>query len=299
MNLIQMIFGGDHVYFVVAAAVFGAILGSFLNVVIHRIPLMLKRDWIAEATEVLTDVGLNISGKTENVVAADYNLVYPRSACPRCKTEIAAWHNIPVISYLLLGGKCRHCKSKISIRYPIVEVLTAFGFGFAAWQFGPNVLTFGAIIFTALLIAMSGIDWDHKLLPDQLTYLLLWAGLAFNLSGGFIPIQDAVIGAIAGYLSLWSVYWVFKLITGKEGMGYGDFKLLAALGAWLGWQQLPLIIILSAVAGLVIGGGFMLLSKNKDKQIPFGPYLAIAGWVSMFYGPSIVGGYLRMSGLTS
>ncbi|QGX39017.1 prepilin peptidase [Permianibacter aggregans] len=292
------LFNGDRMYFSIAVAVFGAILGSFLNVVIYRLPKILHRQWIGDATELLTEEGLKVSGSAKQKVADDFGLVLPRSACPHCQTPIPAWHNIPIISYLLLRGKCSHCKARISVRYPLVELLTALAFGFSAWQFGFDYLTFGALVFTGLLIAMSGIDWDQKLLPDQLTYSLLWAGLLFNINNGFVPLPAAIIGAVAGYLSLWSVYWAFKILTGKEGMGYGDFKLLAALGAWLGWQQLPLIIILSAVAGLVIGGGMMLLSKDKDRQIPFGPYLAIAGWVSMFFGPNIVGAYLRASGLS-
>ncbi len=296
MTLLDL-FGGDRIYFTVAVGIFGLLIGSFLNVVIFRLPIILQREWQAQAREMLAETGAKASAPYEDGYPQQFGLVLPRSACPHCGQAIPGWLNIPLLSWLLLRGRCRHCKNPISMRYPLVEALTGVAFAFAAWHFGSDTMLFGAILFTGLLIAMAGIDWDTKLLPDQLTYLLLWAGLLFNLNSGFVPLNDAIIGTVAGYLSLWSVYWAFKLLTGKEGMGYGDFKLFAALGAWLGWQQLPIIIILAAVAGLVIGGGMMLLSPNKDRQIPFGPYLAIAGWLALFFGQDWMSAYLRASGL--
>ncbi len=285
----------DRTLFVVVLSIFGLLVGSFLNVVIYRLPIILKRQWVLQSKEYLTEVNEHKFSDLDQKQPR-FDLLIPRSTCPHCGTQISALQNIPIASYLLLGGKCRHCKTPISARYPIVEALTAAVFGFSAFMFGVDVLTLGALLFSAMLIAMSGIDLDHKLLPDQLTYILLWSGLLINLIGGFTGLSDAVIGALAGYLSLWSVYWLFKLTTGKEGMGYGDFKLFAALGAWLGWQMLPLIIILAAVTGLVIGGGAMLIRKG-DRQIPFGPYLAIAGWLAMFFGAQWVELYLRSMGV--
>lgn len=296
MNLLDL-FGGDRVFFTVAVGILGLLLGSFLNVVIFRLPIILQRQWQAQARELLLEQGHAVEQEYVDGYPSDYGLVMPRSACPHCGYAIPAWFNIPLLSWLLLRGRCRNCRHRISVRYPLVEALTGAMFAFAAWEFGPDGLLFGAMLFTGLLIAMAGIDWDTKLLPDQLTYLLLWIGLVFNLRNGFVPLNDAVIGAVAGYLSLWSVYWIFKLLTGKEGMGYGDFKLFAALGAWLGWQQLPVIIIIAALAGLVIGGGMMLFSRNSDRQIPFGPYLAIAGWCSLYFGADWMGVYLRAAGL--
>ncbi|NQD37028.1 prepilin peptidase [Permianibacter sp. IMCC34836] len=296
MTLLDL-FGGDRVFFTVAAGIFGLLIGSFLNVVIFRLPIILQRQWQAQARELIVEGGCSFNGEYRDNYPSDFGLVMPRSACPHCGYAIPGWLNIPLLSWLFLRGKCKQCKDPISVRYPIIEAMTGAAFAFAAAEFGPDGLLFGAMLFTALLIAMAGIDWDTKLLPDQLTYPLLWLGLLFNMSGGFVPLNDAVIGAVAGYLSLWSVYWAFKLLTGKEGMGYGDFKLFAALGAWLGWQQLPIIIILAAVAGLVIGGSMVLFSRNNDRQIPFGPYLAIAGWCSLYFGADWMSAYLRASGL--
>jgi len=296
MTLLDL-FGGDRVYFTVAVGILGLLLGSFLNVVIFRLPIILQRQWQAQARELVAEFGATVHGDYQDKYPPEFGLVLPRSACPHCGSAIPGWLNVPLLSWLVLRGRCQQCKHPIGVRYPIVEALTGSAFAFGAWQFGPDGLLFGAMLFTALLIAMAGIDWDTKLLPDQLTYLLLWIGLLFNLNGGFVPLSDAVVGAVAGYLSLWSVYWVFKLLTNKEGMGYGDFKLFAALGAWLGWQQLPVIIIVAAVAGLLIGGGMLLLAKTKDRQIPFGPYLAIAGWCSLYFGADWMNAYLRVSGL--
>ena len=261
------------------AALFGLLVGSFLNVVIHRIPKMMQREsdnYVAQE-----------SGK-EPPHTDRYNLMVPRSACPCCGHQITAMENIPVISWLALRGKCRNCKAPISARYPAVELLTGVLAGVLVWTFGSGLAGLATLLFLFLLIAMTFIDIDTQLLPDDLTYPLLWAGLLVNLNGTFVPLQDAVIGAAAGYLVLWSVYWLFKLVTGKEGMGYGDFKLLAALGAWLGWQMLPTIILLSSVVGALVGISLIVFAKRgRDKPIPFGPYLAAAGLIALLYGAGI------------
>jgi len=264
------------------AALFGLLVGSFLNVVIHRIPKMMQREsdnYVAQE-----------SGK-EPPHTDRYNLMVPRSACPHCGHQITAMENIPVISWLALRGKCRKCKAPISARYPAVELLTGVLAGLLVWTFGSGLAGLATLLFLFLLVAMTFIDIDTQLLPDDLTYPLLWAGLLVNLNGTFVPLQDAVIGAAAGYLVLWAVYWLFKLVTGKEGMGYGDFKLLAALGAWLGWQMLPTIILLSSVVGALVGISLIVFAKRgRDKPIPFGPYLAAAGLIALFYGERISAG---------
>lgn len=261
------------------AALFGLLVGSFLNVVIHRIPKMMQREsdnYVAQE-----------SGK-EPPHTDRYNLMVPRSACPHCGHGITALENIPVISWLALRGKCRKCKAPISARYPAVELLTGILAGVLVWTFGSGLAGLATLLFLFLLVAMTFIDIDTQLLPDDLTYPLLWAGLLVNLHGTFVPLQDAVVGAAAGYLMLWSVYWLFKLVTGKEGMGYGDFKLLAALGAWLGWQMLPTIILLSSVVGAIVGISLIVFAKRgRDKPIPFGPYLAAAGLITLLYGSAI------------
>ncbi len=261
------------------AALFGLLVGSFLNVVIHRIPKMMQREsdnYVAQE-----------SGKAPPHTDR-YNLMVPRSACPHCGHQITALENIPVVSWLALRGKCRRCKAPISPRYPAVELLTGVLAGVLVWTFGSGLAGLSTLLFLFLLVAMTFIDLDTQLLPDDLTYPLLWAGLLVNLHGTFVPLQDAVIGAAAGYLALWSVYWLFKLVTGKEGMGYGDFKLLAALGAWLGWQMLPTIILLSSVVGAVVGISLIVFARRgRDKPIPFGPYLAAAGLIALLYGSRI------------
>jgi leader peptidase (prepilin peptidase)/N-methyltransferase len=261
------------------AALFGLLVGSFLNVVIHRIPKMMQREsdnYVAQE-----------SGK-EPPHTDRYNLMVPRSACPHCGHQITALENIPVISWLALRGKCRKCKAPISARYPAVELLTGVLAGVLVWTFGSGLAGLATLLFLFLLVSMTFIDIDTQLLPDDLTYPLLWAGLLVNLHGTFVPLQDAVVGAAAGYLVLWSVYWLFKLVTGKEGMGYGDFKLLAALGAWLGWQMLPTIILLSSVVGAIVGMSLIVFAKRgRDKPIPFGPYLAAAGLIALLYGSGI------------
>lgn len=263
---------------------FGMLIGSFLNVVIHRIPKMMQREsdnYVAHE-----------SGKP--LPHADrYNLMVPRSACPHCGHQISALENIPVVSYLALRGKCIDCKAPISIRYPIVELLTGTLSAFLIWHFGSGLAGIATLVFAYLLIAMTFIDADTQLLPDDLTFPLLWCGLLINLSGTFVPLAEAVIGAVAGYLSLWSIYWLFKLATGKEGMGYGDFKLLAALGAWLGWKMLPVIVLLSSMVGAVVGIALIILAKRgRDIPIPFGPYLAAAGIIALLYGKSLSQTYL-------
>ena len=225
------------------------------------------------------------------------SLASPNSHCPHCKASIPPWHNIPVLSYLMLGGKCAQCGTRISPRYPLVELTTGLMTMALAYHLAPSAALVGTMLFTWCLIALTMIDVDHQLLPDDITLPLLWLGLLFNLSGTFVSLQDAVIGAMAGYLVLWGVYWLFKLLTGKEGMGYGDFKLLAALGAWLGWQALPLIILLSSLVGAVCGIALMLIkSRGKEIPIPFGPYLAAAGWIALLWGESLTTAYLGMLG---
>jgi leader peptidase (prepilin peptidase)/N-methyltransferase len=267
----------------VVAAIFGLMIGSFLNVVIHRMPRMMQREFdnyvAQESGEPLPHTG-------------KYNLVLPRSACPQCGHQISALENVPVISYIFLGGKCRQCRTPISPRYPAVELLTGALSALLIWRFGSGIAGLAALAFAYLLIAMTFIDADTQLLPDDLTFPLLWLGLLINLNGVFAPLADAVIGAAAGYLSLWLVYWAFKLLTGKEGMGYGDFKLLAALGAWLGWKMLPIIVLFSSLVGAIVGIALIVMARQgRDKPMPFGPYLAVAGLLAMLYGDGIMQAY--------
>ena len=291
---------------VFAASVFvvGLVIGSFLNVVIYRLPIMLQHQWQRQAADLLPQAGL-----TEKDGAAlstvPFTLSVPRSACPICKTPISAWQNIPVISWLILRGRCAACKSRISPRYPLVEVITALLSSWVAWHFGFSPQAACAILVTWTLIALTGIDIDHQLLPDNITLPLMWTGLigaviVGPMAGLSLPVspRDAIVGAAAGYLSLWLVFHAFRLVTGKEGMGYGDFKLFAALGAWLGWKMLPLTILLAACAGAALGV-LMIMLRGRDRAapMPFGPYLAIAGWLAMMFGDSLMRGYLRISGL--
>jgi leader peptidase (prepilin peptidase)/N-methyltransferase len=270
----------DQIFVLVGAAAVGLCVGSFLNVVIHRVPRMLERGWAAQCAE--------LRGETPAEEPA-YNLAVPRSQCPACGHRIAAVENIPVLSWLWLRGRCSACKAPISARYPLVEFLGAAIAVYAIYHFGLTGKGAAACGFLWTLVALTGIDFDTQLLPDDLTLPLLWAGLLVNLTGMFVALPAAVIGAAAGYLSLWAVYWLFKLIRGKEGMGFGDFKLLAALGAWLGWQMLPVIVLLSSVVGTVIGVG-LIVFKGRDHNVPlaFGPYLAIAGAIALFWGPSLI-----------
>jgi leader peptidase (prepilin peptidase)/N-methyltransferase len=262
------------------AACFGLCVGSFLNVVIHRLPKMLERGWQAQCAEL----------RGENPAPGPaYNLVVPRSACPACGAPITALQNIPVVSWLVLRGRCAGCKAPISGRYPVVEVLGGLLAAYAVWRFGVTPRGIAACVLLWSLLALTMIDFDTQLLPDSITLPLLWTGLIVNLWHTFASLPDAVIGAVAGYLSLWTIYWLFKLIRGKEGMGYGDFKLLAALGAWLGWQLLPVIVLLSSVVGAGIGIS-LIVFKGRDHSVPlaFGPYLAIAGAIALFFGSTLV-----------
>ncbi|MEI7842258.1 MAG: A24 family peptidase [Gallionellaceae bacterium] len=272
--------------FITLAGLIGLLVGSFLNVVIHRLPKMMERDWKAQCAELM-------GNEPSNTPA--YSLVKPRSACPHCNHQISALENIPVISYLMLGGKCKKCRAPISIRYPIVEAVSGILSAFAAWHFGFGAAGFAAIIFVWALIALTCIDLDTQLLPDDITLPLLWLGLLLNLNDVFTSLPNALIGAIGGYLVLWCVYWAFKLITGKEGMGYGDFKLLAAIGAWLGWNMLPLVILLSSVVGAVVGIALIIAAKHgRNVPIPFGPYLAGGGLIALFWGVPLTQSYLQL-----
>lgn len=267
--------------FALGAALLGVCVGSFLNVVIYRLPKMMERQWQAECAE--------LSGQAPPA-AAPYNLVVPRSACPACKRPIAAFENIPLLSWLVLRGRCAGCGAPISPRYPAVEALTAALSAYVAWHFGFGMAAAGALLFTWAMIALTFIDLDTFYLPDSITLPLLWLGLLFNISGTYAPLPGAVIGAAAGYLSLWGVYWIFKWATGKEGMGYGDFKLLAAIGAFLGWKVVPLVILLSSFVGAAIGISMIVFARHKrETPIPFGPYLAIAGVIGLFWREDIVG----------
>ena len=267
------------------AGLFGMMIGSFLNVVIHRLPLMMERDWKSQCDAM--------NGTQQDSPPAAYNLVVPRSACPACGHQITALENIPLLSYLWLGGKCAACKTPISPRYPLVELLTGTTGALVAWKFGFGFTALAAFFLAASLIALTFIDFDTQLLPDDITLPLLWAGLLFSMAGGFTDLKSAVIGAMAGYLALWSVYWLFKLVTGKEGMGYGDFKLLAAIGAWFGWQLLPAVILLSSLVGSIVGIALIVLAKHgRHMPIAFGPYLALGGIAALFWGPQLASFYL-------
>jgi leader peptidase (prepilin peptidase) / N-methyltransferase len=275
------------------AAIFalGLMVGSFLNVVAYRLPVMLERDWKQQCLEYLHP------DQPQDSVER-FDLVVPRSRCPACGHRITALENIPVVSYLFLRGKCSACGTRISPRYPVVEFVTALLSAIVAWKLGWGWPLAAGLLFTWALIALSLIDFDHKLLPDSITLPLLWLGLLLSLGALFTDMRASIIGAAAGYLSLWSVYQVFRLVTGKEGMGFGDFKLLAAIGAWLGWQALPVTILLSSLVGAVVGIGLILIrGRDRNIPIPFGPYIAAAGWLAMLWGKDITDTYLRFAGL--
>lgn len=287
--------------FVTLSFIFAATIGSFLNVVIHRFPVMMKREWQQECNqylqeyhaEIVTQIGIDKLNKPIDSFPEKYNLVVPGSACPKCKTTIKPWHNLPVFGWLMLKGKCAACHAPISARYPIIEFITGLLIATLAWHFGPSWQFAFASILTFVLVALTGIDLDEMLLPDQMTLPLLWLGLIINLNHTFASPTDAIIGAAAGYLSLWSIFWLFKILTGKEGMGYGDFKLLAVFGAWLGWQMLPLVILLSSLVGAVVGITMIVSKRLKQgNPIPFGPYIAAAGWIALIWGQPIVDWYL-------
>jgi leader peptidase (prepilin peptidase)/N-methyltransferase len=291
------LYSASPLLFAGSVFVLGLVVGSFLNVVIYRLPLMLQREWQLQAAEVLSQPPADVSER--------FSLSTPRSACPHCKAAITAVQNIPLLSWVMLRGRCASCKQPISPRYPLVELATGILSALVAWHFGFGPAAACGILVTWLLVAMTGIDIDHQLLPDNLTLPLMWTGLLAAVligqtPGIALPVspRDSILGAVAGYLSLWSVFHVFRLVTGKEGMGYGDFKLFAALGAWLGWQSLLLIILLSAATGALLGI-LMIVFRGRDRAapMPFGPYLAAAGWIAMLYGDQMVSGYLRVSGL--
>ena len=282
--------------FIAVVFVFTLLIGSFLNVVIYRLPIMMERDWREQADELVN------TPSEQELPEGRFDLVMPRSRCPSCGSLITAWQNIPVVSYLFLKGRCASCKASISARYPLVELMTALLAAVTAWHFGPGWEALMAITLTVVLVVISMIDADTQLIPDSIVLPLVWLGLAMSLfypmTGAntlFIGPKDAIVGAMAGYLALWSIFWLFKLVTGKDGMGYGDFKLLAALGAWLGWQQLPMIIMMSAVVGAVINISLIILrGKDRSIPIPFGPYLAAAGWITMLWGETIKNTYIDL-----
>jgi len=289
MSLLQS-FQAYPAFFVTAVVVLSLAIGSFLNVVIHRLPKMLERQWREELAEL---------NAQETAPAPRYNLVLPRSQCPGCGHPITALENIPLVSYLVLGGKCAACKTAISPRYPVVEALTGAVSGYIAWRYGVSWHTLAALVFVWAMIALAFIDLDTFYLPDDITLPLVWAGLIVNMGGVFVDLESAVIGAVAGYLALWAVFWSYKLVTGKDGMGYGDFKLFALLGAWLGWQILPLILLLASLVGAIVGLSFIWL-KGRDRRlpIPFGPFLCAAGWLAMLWGEEMLGLYLTFAQMT-
>lgn len=279
--------------FIASSAILGLLIGSFLNVVIHRLPKMLEQEWKGQCQQLLHPDQPAEQSDTR------FNLIVPASRCPKCGHKIRAWENIPIISYLLLRGKCSGCHTPISIRYPIIELICGIVTAVSAWHFGFGWPALAAMILGWGLIVLTMIDFDHQLLPDNITLPLLWLGLLISLGSVFVDTSTSIIGAAAGYLALWSVYWLFKLVTGKEGMGYGDFKLLAVLGAWMGWQMLPVIILLSSIVGAIVGIALILLrGRDRNIPIPFGPYLAAAGWLAMIWGNEINQNYLGLAGLT-
>jgi leader peptidase (prepilin peptidase)/N-methyltransferase len=276
----------NSVFFISFCTTIGLVVGSFLNVIIFRLPKMMEREWNQQCSE--------LRGETTKPLPT-LNLVKPCSECPHCKYKITALESIPIISYLALRGRCSQCNTSISLRYPIMEALTGIMSGFIAWHFGYGFITVAALIFVWSMIALAFIDLDTQLLPDEVTLPLLWIGLLINLGNGFTDISSAVIGAASGYIFLWLIYWCFKIATGKEGMGYGDFKLLAVIGAWFGWKMLPLVILLSSLAAVVIGIVLIIVAKNKrDAPFPFGPYLVGSGFVALFWGDQLNRTYLDL-----
>jgi len=286
---------GSPLLFIAVVFAFSLLIGSFLNVVIYRLPIMMEREWRAQCRE------LGESPATE-VPEGPFNIIEPRSRCPACGHRLPALENVPVLSYLFLRGRCASCGKPISVRYPVVEILTAVMAAIAAWRFGPGWEAAAAVLLTFCLITISVIDVDHQIIPDSISLPLLWIGLGLSLfhpmPGAevlFIEPKASIVGALAGYLTLWSVYHLFRLLTGKEGMGYGDFKLLAALGAWLDWQMLPLIVLLSALVGAAVGITLIVVRRHdRNVPIPFGPYLAAAGWIAMLYGREITDWYFGL-----
>ena len=274
----------NNALFITVSIILGLMVGSFLNVVIYRLPKMMEQEWHNNCMELQGE---------EIPAQPQFTLAKPRSACPHCAHKISAYENIPIISYLILKGRCSACKAPISMRYPLVEALTGALIGLVSWQFGYTATTIFAWIFTFALIALTFIDFDTQLLPDDITLPLLWLGLLFNLNFGFTDLKSAVVGAMAGYLVLWCVFWLFKIIRGKEGMGYGDFKLLAAIGAWFGWKLLPAVILLSSTLGAIVGITLIVVTKRgKEVPMPFGPFLAIGGIAALFFGQQLASFYL-------
>ena len=299
LALWSQLFQASPLLWMLVVFVLSLLVGSFLNVVIYRLPLMMQRDDRAVAKEILAEP----EPATPPGTGKHFNLMVPRSACPKCQAPITAAQNIPVVSWLMLGGKCANCRAPISARYPLIELTAAIVSAAVAWRFGYSWHTGAALIFTWTLLALSVIDFDHKLLPDSMTLSLMWLGLLLSLTPDHaraFPVdpRSSILGAVIGYLSLWSIYHLFKLVTGKEGMGYGDFKLFAAFGAWMGWKMLLMIILLSSFTGAVVGIGLILfLGRDRHIPIPFGPYLAAAGWLALMWGPELTELYLRVSGL--
>jgi leader peptidase (prepilin peptidase)/N-methyltransferase len=306
LNDLAALYSDNVALFAGSVFLLGLVIGSFLNVVIYRLPIILERDWREQAAEVLAPVESSAAASSPPQTASQrFSLSTPRSACPSCKAPIKAWQNIPLVSWLLLRGRCAACKAPISVRYPLVELTTGLLSAWVAWHFGFGAPAACGLVVTWSLIALTGIDIDHQLLPDGITLPLMWAGLLAAVLvgpvvGSPIPVSahQSIIGAISGYMSLWLVFHTYRLITGKVGMGHGDFKLFAALGAWLGWKLLPLVILLSATTGAVLGI-LLIVVRGRDRSapLPFGPYLAAAGWIAMMYGDVVVDGYLRVSGL--
>lgn len=286
LNTLIQAFEQSDIFFFTAVFVFSLLIGSFLNVVIYRLPKMLEKNWRAEC-EILLE-----HKPSEDTQV--FNLVQPASTCPHCQHKIKPWFNIPLIGWLILKGRCAQCSQPISVRYPLIELFTGLLSLVAAWQMGVTLETLWALIFTFALVCLFFIDMDTMLLPDEITMPLLWLGLLVNISGTFVGLSDAVIGAVVGYMSLWSIFWLFKLVTGKEGMGYGDFKLLAALGAWMGWQALIPIILISSIVGAVLGIIILKLQRKDAQQaMPFGPYLALAGWIAFYWRDDLTYYYLH------
>ncbi|MEI8647640.1 A24 family peptidase [Paraglaciecola sp. Hal342] len=298
MDAIFQLMADSPLFFLSFVFIVSLMVGSFLNVVIYRLPVMMERSWKADfQAHFETDVS-TLGSNTDSTESTPFNLIKPDSTCPKCQHKIRAWENIPVLSWLLLRGKCSQCKNAISIRYPLIELGTALCSVWIAWHFGYSWSALAGVVMTWILVALIFIDIDTMLLPDQLTLPLLWMGLLFSIVNPAVTSADSIIGATVGYLSLWSVYWAFKLLTGKEGMGYGDFKLLAALGAWMGWQYLAIVVLMSSLVGAVIGISVLSFQgKDKGQAIPFGPYLAIAGWLTLLYGDWISTKYWQWVGL--
>lgn len=277
------------IVFLCIVGAYGLVLGSFLNVVIHRLPVMLDREWRSQCRELLEIPQADNSDP-------EFNLITPGSRCPHCGHRIRAWENIPLLSYVLLRGRCSECHAAISVRYPAIELGTALFSVVTAWRFGVSVQTLAALVLVWGLIPLAVIDYDHKILPDTITLPFLWLGLIVAGFGVFSDLRSAVLGAVAGYLSLWLVYHTFRLLTGKEGMGFGDFKLFALFGAWLGWQRLPVLILIAALTGAVIGGASLYIHRRgRDHPIPFGPFLCLAGWITLMWGDSLTHAYLQFA----